>query len=113
RYEERAAATSFCCADGQLLPPLRALFVTRALPRARARGEFLAFFRIAHLPAQRGNLITQFIASFPMFFASRVLPLLSQLRHFGRYCDLRLAFEFENSVDSAPPIEPCVCRRAV
>ena len=65
---------------------------TPALPRARAR-EFLSVFGVANFPAQRGNLIAQFVASLPIFFASRLCTLLrpAQLATIAGDAPMRLA----------------------
>src|SRR5262249_20048807 len=81
--------------------------------RCSARRKFLAVFCVARFPAQRGNSISQFVASFPIFCVPCVLALLCKLRHFYRDRDFGFRFEIEDRVDPFPPIQPCVCRGGV
>src|SRR5689334_2341742 len=105
RFISRRSTAHRKVCDGGTPSPTRG---TRALPRARTR-EFLPVLRIAHFPAQRRNLIAEFVALFPIFFPSCLLTLLRELRHCFGNNNLRLGFETEDSVDLFPPIEPRVC----
>ena len=88
---------------------------TRALPRARCAvsRELRTIFRVAHFPAERGDSIAQLIASFPILFASCVLALFCELRHFRWHHDFDFSFEVKNSIDSFPSIQPCACRSSI
>jgi len=49
-----------------------------------ATRELLAAFNVAHFPAEHRDPVAQFLAPFPILFASYLLALFCQLCHFVR-----------------------------
>src|SRR5262249_29743105 len=75
---------------------------------AGASRNLLSVLRVARFPAERIQLVPQFIAFPKIFCKPRLRPRLGQLRHFRGQLDAA-AFKIERLVDSIPPTQPVGC----
>src|SRR4051812_6386929 len=79
---------------------------------AGAPGDLLPVLRVPHIPAERAQLVAQFITFLPFFCKPCPLPFFGELDNFSRQ-PLRLRLKIEGSINSLPPFEPGVGRSRV
>src|SRR6516165_4017691 len=87
----------------------RALNAKR-LRSSSATRELWAVLCVTHFPAERRDLLAEFVAPLPILFASYLLALFYKLCHSVWNGDLSLSFKIQNSVNPFPPFQPCACR---